>query len=125
MSMTSGTQRNTHRRARLVDFSFYILIAIAFVAAIFIVEGRWGHEALIRWGGLVGYTAILFGYFINDSRQFFKNRSFWILTVALFFLHLGVFIAVLMHVTEWKLPWFMIVVFEVPVFILLRNQLPC
>lgn len=35
------------------------------------------HEAYIKWGGLAVDTAVLFTFFVNESRQFLKNRRFW------------------------------------------------
>lgn len=31
----------------------------------------------IRWGGLVLFTTFIFGFFINDSRRFLRERRFW------------------------------------------------
>jgi hypothetical protein len=78
----------------------------------------------IKWGGLTVYTAFIFGYFVNDSRQYLKLRQFWILTACLLTSHLAVFIVVLLHVAVWKLLWFMVMILELPVFSRLRDRLP-
>jgi hypothetical protein len=124
MSVRSGTHGESHLRSRIIDFALYIAIGILFIISFYVVAHKWGPDAFIRWGGLVGYTAILFGYFIADSRRFFRNRLFWVLTLTLLSLHVGVFVIVLTHAAEWRLPWFMVVVVEVPVFLLLRSLLP-
>ncbi|HEV2134550.1 MAG TPA: hypothetical protein VGR47_09805 [Terracidiphilus sp.] len=122
--MTSQAPRAARIRSRVRDYVVYILIAFAFLGMVFLIEGRWGHDAFIRWGGLAGFTAVLFGYFITDSRQYFRERRFWILTAVLLSVHLTVFAFVLTHVEEWKLMWFMVMLFEYPVFVYLRTVLP-
>ena len=82
------------------------------------------HEIYIRWGGLVLDTAVLFGLFINYSRQFFRQLQFWVLTAVLLAVHLTAFAIVLTHVEEWQLMWFGVMVFEYPVLLYARNRLP-
>lgn len=81
------------------------------------------HEVYIRWGGLAIDTAVLFGLFINCSRQFFRKLQFWVLTALLLAVHLTAFAIVLTHVEEWKLMWFTVIVLEYPVFVFFRNRL--
>ena len=121
--MTSHAQRAAHFRSRVRDYVLYVLIAFAFLGTVFVVEGRWGHDAFIRWGGLAGSTSVLFGYFISESRDFFRERRFWILTALLLAGHLTAFFLVLTHVEEWKLMWFMVMVFEYPAFAYCRSRL--
>lgn len=40
-----------------------------------------------RRGGFVLYTTFVFGFFINDSREFFCKRRFWLLTASLLGMH--------------------------------------
>jgi apolipoprotein N-acyltransferase len=123
--MTSHAQRAAHIRSRVRDYVLYVLIAFAFLGMVFVVEGTWGHDAFIRWGGLAGFTSGLFGYFINESRQYFRERRFWTLTAILMAVHVTAFAIVLTHVEEWKLMWFMVMVLEHPVFAYLRSRLQC
>ncbi len=81
------------------------------------------HEVYIRWGGLALDTAILYGLFINYSRQFFRRWQFWELTALLLSVHLAGFAIVLTHVDEWKLTWFTVMALEYPVLIFFRNRL--
>jgi hypothetical protein len=109
---------------RLRDYLLYIVITFAFLGMVFLIEGTWGHDAFIRWGGLAGFTAGLFGYFISNSRQYVRERRFWALITGLLALHLTAFGVLLEHVEVWKLTWFMVMAFEYPIFIFLRSRLP-
>jgi hypothetical protein len=122
--MISDTQRTTHIRSRVRDFVLYIAIGLAFVGVLIVVAQMGvSQDVYIRWGGLALNTAILFGYFIADSRQFFRRWRFWALTAVLLSVHLAGFIVVLTHVAEWKLLWFMVILFEFPVLVFFRNRL--
>lgn len=121
--MTSNTQRAAYVRGRVRDYILYVLIGFAFLGMVFVIEGEWGHDAFIRWGGLIGFTSGLFGYFVSESRQYFRELSFWTLTALLLCVHLAVFAVVLTHVDEWKLTWFIGMVLEFPVMIFFRNRL--
>ena len=122
--MISDTQRTTHIRSRVRDFVLYIAIGLAFVGVLIVVAQMGvSQDVYIRWGGLALNTAILFGYFIADSRQFFRRWQFWALTAVLLSVHLAGFIVVLTHVAEWKLLWFMVILFEFPVLVFFRNRL--
>ena len=81
------------------------------------------HDVYIRWGGLALDTAVLYGLFINYSRQFFRKWQFWALTALLLSVHLAGFAILLTHVDEWKLTWFTVMAIEYPVLIFFRNRL--
>jgi hypothetical protein len=122
--MISGTQRNAHIRSRIRDFVLYIAIGLAFVGVLIVIaQNGVSQDVYIRWGGLALNTAILFGYFIADSRQFFRRWQFWALTAVLLSVHLAGFIVVLTHVAEWKLLWFMVMFLEYPVLVFSRKRL--
>jgi len=99
----------------------YVLI----IPGVFVVSGMVGIIAgdFIRWGGLVLYTTFIFGFFINDSRRFFRERRFWQLTTSLLAVHAATFLAILLRIDEWKLLWFNVMILELPPFMLLRNLL--
>jgi hypothetical protein len=121
--MKSAAQPSSRRiRNRVRDYVLYVAIAFAFLAAVFAVESKWGHEAFIRWGGLIGFTSVLFGGFISESGQFLRRWQFWAVTALLLAVHLTAFAIVLTQVGEWKLMWFMVMVFEYPVLIFLRDR---
>jgi hypothetical protein len=125
VSATSRTHHVAHRiRGRVIDYVLYIAITFAFFAMVFVVQSKWGHDAFIRWGGLAGFTLILFGYFVGDSRSFLHKRQFWLLTALLLAMHLALFMVILSHVDEWRLMWFTGMALEYPVFLFFRGQLP-
>ena len=85
------------------------------------VQAEWGHEAFIRWGGLTGFTSVLFGYFISQSRLYLRVTRFWILAAVLLAVHLLAFAVLLSFLGEWRLMWFAVMIFEYPAFAYLRN----
>jgi hypothetical protein len=120
----------TDRYRRINQNGFAIrelLVVVPAVVAVLLlgafVASSVGHDAYIRWGGLTLNTAALFGFFINYSRQFFRQRQFWVLAAVLLALHLTAFAIVLTHVEEWQLMWFSVMVLEFPVLVFSRNRL--
>jgi hypothetical protein len=122
--MTSAIKRTRNIRNRVKDYLLCSVIVLAFLGTGLGVEIWLGRDAFIRWGGLAGFTAGLFGYFVNESRQYLRDRPFWQLTAVLLVVHLAAFVILLTHVGEWKLMWFIVMVVEYPVFINLRSRLP-
>ena len=124
MSAGSRTHRVRRVRSRVIDYALYISITLAFATMVLVIQGRWGHDAFIRWGGLAGFTAVLFGYFFSDSRVFLRERQFWLMTALLLATHLALFIVILTHVDGWRLIWFTGMALEYPVFLFFRGLLP-
>jgi len=124
MSTGSRSNRAGRVRSRVIDYVLYIAITFAFFAMVFVIQGKWGHDAFIRWGGLAGFTTILFGYFVSDSRLFLRERHFWLMTALLLAMHLALFIAILAHVEEWRLMWFTGMALEYPLFLFFRGLIP-
>ncbi|MHB1938323.1 MAG: hypothetical protein ACYCOR_17315 [Acidobacteriaceae bacterium] len=126
--MTAAAQPPIRNRARKTHLFyvlcalFGVLIALAGIKITFVVEGTWGHDAFIRWGGLTVNTLGLFGFFVSESLQFLRKRRFWVLTAVLLAVHLAIFAIVLTHVEEWKLLWFMVIIIEYPFFVFLRAR---
>jgi hypothetical protein len=77
----------------------------------------------VRWGGLVLCTAVIFAFFINASRRFFHERRFWLLTALVLGTHVAVFVAILLHIQQWKLIWLNVMLLELPPFLWLRTVL--
>ena len=121
--MESIAKSASHRRSRVKDYAVYVLITFAFLGGVFILESKWGHETFIRWGGLAGFTAVLFGYFLSESRRFAREWQFWSLSLVLLAGHLTAFSIVLTHVEEWRLMWFLVMAVEYPIFVFLRSRL--
>jgi hypothetical protein len=122
-SATPTTSRIQHRmRSFLLVVCVSVLIAFAFLGVVFMVEGHWGHDALFKWGGLSLFTMVLFVFFIGASEKYLRSWRFWVGTAGLFVGHLAGFAFVLTHVDEWRVMWFMVVFFEYPIFVFLRER---
>jgi peptidoglycan/LPS O-acetylase OafA/YrhL len=108
------------------DYLLYVLIALV-VGSIAIVFGVSGISAEMfgRWGGLICFTALLFGYFIADNRSQSRRLSFWLLAAALLFTHVTIFVVIFAHVTHWKTIWFMGMFLELPVLAYATNRFRC
>jgi hypothetical protein len=98
------------------------VVALVFLKIGFVVEDNWGHDAFIRWFGVAGFTLAVFALFVCNSEKLLRNWRFWTLSATLLAIHLTGFAIVLTHVEEWKLSWFMVMVIEYPVFLLLRDK---
>lgn len=96
---------------------------LVIIPGVFVISSLVGILAgdFIRWGGFVLYTTFVFGFFINDSRRFLREKRFWVLSVFLFVVHVSAFLAILLRIGEWKLLWFNVMIFELPPFMFLRN----
>jgi multisubunit Na+/H+ antiporter MnhB subunit len=123
--MSSAANRAT-RNLRARDYFLLILLgALLFLVGLrisFAVQDKWGHDAFIRWEGLAWFTLGLFGFFVAESVKFLRKLRFWVVTAILLIGHLIAFAIVLTHVEEWKSSWFMVMVFEYPIFLFLRNK---
>lgn len=124
--MTSAAQGTARVGNRVRNFLLYALFAvvIAFggLKITFTVEDTWGHDAFIRWGGLAAFTLGLFALFVGDSEKLLRKWRFWVVTAILLAVHLAAFAIVLTYVQEWKLMWFMVMVVEYPLFLLIRGR---
>ena len=126
LSMTSAARTNTRTRHRVRNALLFsllcVVIAVVQLKIGFMVLDRWGDDGFIRWGGLAGFTLVLFGCFVGDSEKFLRERRFWVVTAVLLSAHLAAFAIILTHVAEWKLTWFMVMVIEYPVFLFFRDK---
>ena len=122
--MSSAMRQSTGFSARTYLLLILLGALISFVGlkVVFVVQDKWGHDAFIRWDGLAGFTLGLFGLFVCDSAKFLRKWRFWVLVTLLLAVHLSGFAVVLTHVEEWRLPWFMVMVIEAPLFYFLRNK---
>ena len=99
--MTDGPDCKAHMGNRLRDFSVYIAIALLVAATAWIVASTTLNlDVITRWGGLAANTALVYGYFIADSRSFFGRRPFWAVTGVALAVHLIIFAVVLTHVAH-------------------------
>jgi hypothetical protein len=125
----SSAARRANRDLRTRDYFLLILLGIliflVFLRIAFVVVDKWGHDAFIRWDGLAGFTLGLFGLFVAESEKFLRKWRFWLLVAILLAAHLTGFAIVLTHAEEWRMTWFMVMVFEYPIFFFLRNKFVC
>jgi hypothetical protein len=119
----ASEQGSLKKHPRLKDRA--ALIATAFVCITVLLLFRWkvGHDAYIRWGGLVLTIAVVFGTLIRKSKEFYEMKSFWILVASSIALNIVIFGIILASASEWKLPWFGIMLLEIPIFFMFRNGL--
>jgi hypothetical protein len=122
MLLNTDTRQNSHARGRLKDLVLYVSISL--VIGISIVVAAWSgvsSEGFAKWGGLLFFTAVLFWVLITNSRQFYTQGRFWLLTGVCLALHLVAFAVILSHAAEWRLLWFWIMIFEAPIYLLVRS----
>ena len=125
MAMIGTDKSEQHLRKRLRDFLLYIAITLLVLAAIIATTYTGlSDSSFIKIFEFLGFTALLFGYFIADSRRWWRNRNYWVLTGLLFLAHSIVFAILLTRVETFKPIWFgLIVLPEMVGFILCRNWL--
>jgi hypothetical protein len=124
--MSSAPRQASSKPIRARDYLMLFLLGglifLVFLKIAFVVEDKWGHDAFIRWDGLVGFTLGMFVLFVAKSEKDLRKSRFWLLTAILLAAHLTGFAIVLTHFEEWRLPWFMVMAFEYPFFLILRNR---
>jgi hypothetical protein len=124
--MTSVAPRPARFLVRASNFLLWFLVCVfvtfASLRIAFAVEDRWGHDAFIRWSGLAGFTICIFWFFVGQSEKFLRMRRFWAVTTILLIVHVAAFAIVLTHVEEWMLMWFMVMLIEYPLLLLLREK---
>jgi cell division protein FtsW (lipid II flippase) len=99
---------STARRVR--DFAAYLVIALAIgFGLIWFADHSHGlrDDFIVKWGGLSVNTAILYGYFVSWSKQFWRIWGFWLATVSVLIVHLLVFVVILQSVDRWGTLWFL------------------
>jgi len=98
-------------KTRLVDFVLYTLVGFAVVAfaAIYALHAaRTGGngELPLKWIGLAGETAVLFGYVGRAMRAYWRHARFWAGFVGFFAAHLVACVILLLNVERFPLFWF-------------------
>jgi hypothetical protein len=97
---------------RIRDFVIYIVIGLAVgLGTVWYAFHFKTHntEALVKWIGFSGITAILFGYAIHAHRNFLRSAGFWMVMSLLLAVHLVGFIFVLRRTQRWPLLWFVFI----------------
>jgi|ERR1700733_1001946 len=109
---------------RLKDLALYVAICtviIGIVLAMFANGMSW--DFFVKRIGFGVFTAILFGYFIQGSRNLLRKKSFWLLLAFLFTTHCAIWVTVIAHAERWKITWFYPILIELAVFQLFRRKL--
>lgn len=78
-------------------------------------------EVYVKWGGLGLNSAVLFAFFVFNSREFLNKRRFRLFALSFFAIHLIAWIVLLSQIDTWKLAGFGVMVLEVPVFFYKRD----
>ena len=121
--VTTRIERKVNKRHRIRDLIIYIAISLAIVGSVpILIHFKVDSDATTKWGGLVFFTGVLFGNFIDKSRRFLRSPNFWLLVVSLLAVHLAAFMVLLLHVGEWRAPWFIAMILEAPVFNAFRDR---
>jgi len=102
--------------SRLIDFLLYTIIALGVLAfgAIYAVHAvRTGEkgELPLKWIGLAGETAVVFGYCVRAMRSYWKRGRFWAGLLGFFAVHLAVCSALLLRVERLGLLWFVFIAY--------------
>jgi hypothetical protein len=95
-------------KRRIIDFALYIAIGLAVLgfAAVYAVRAvRTGEngELPVKWIGLTGETAVLFGYVGRAMRRYWRRSRFWAGFLGFFVVHSVLYIVVLMRVERFPL----------------------
>jgi hypothetical protein len=106
------------------DLPLYVAISTLIIGVIFaLFAAGMSWDFFVKYVGLGIATAVLFSYFILDSRLLLRKRLFWILCSFLFVIHCAAWMAVLIRVEHWKFIWFYPVLIELVSFQFFRIQL--
>ena len=99
-----------------------VVLVICAVMLLFVFGLYVNDATFVKWGGFAANTVMLYGYFMYDSRRLFRNWRYWALVGTCFAVHLAVFAIILANLTVVRLPWFMCMLLEVPIFFTLRTR---
>jgi hypothetical protein len=109
---------------RKKDFALYCMISAAVVGTVIAVaESNANWDLFLKLFCLLGFTAIIFYYFIQSSRRLWHKQSFWALTSSFALVHFAGCVAVVMHLTTVKPLWFAASWVELLIFVVLKEWL--
>lgn len=113
MPVRGNAKVNSAKRmqTRIRDLSLEVAIALAIVGAILYAAGHSppDHKADFRWIGLVGMTAITFGYPLRWYRRHWGRLPFWFVWGGLLAAHVATYVVVLLTVRHFGYMWFAII----------------
>lgn len=99
------------KKRRALDFVLYVVIALGLIAVGFtyVTYGPVGWMPALRWWGLAGETAVVFGYTAKSLRPYWRIWRYWAGFVGLLAAHLVVLAVVLLRVDHFGLLWFVFI----------------
>ena len=101
-------------KGRVLDFVVYIGIALG-VLAVGLVYAEYSFRSgrtpqlPLRWIGLAGETAAVFGYVARAMRPYWRRGRFWTGFLAFFVAHLAICVPLLLKVEQFGLLWFVFI----------------
>jgi hypothetical protein len=104
--------------------ALYIAVSTLILGVLFVMfTAGMSWDYFVKWIGFAITTMVLFGYVLQDSRDLFQRRLFWLLFTFFFFAHCAMWISVFAHIQHWKFIWFYPILIEMVIFTLFRNKL--
>lgn len=117
---SSGTSSS-----RVLDFAIYVAIACAIGGGIIWFANRSDgtkNDNIARWGGLIVNSLILYGYFVKQSRPYWRAWGLWLAISSVLTIHILVFAAIFERVEHWKVGWFLLMYpIELPVLAIVSD----
>ncbi len=125
ISMSKTRKESRHLRTRIREFALYTAIGLVVLAIVFAVATMKVNEDVFRkWLAVAIFTPFLFGYFIADSRSFWKKSQFWMMCGGCFAVHLLGFAVLFQYVAVFKPIWVgLISLIEMAILVFLKERL--
>lgn len=106
--------RDHRTKSRLRDLVLYLLIglgvaAFALIYASHAAKAGGTGELPLRWLGLAGETAVVFGYLLRTMRPYWGVGRFWAGFSGFLCVHLAACAALLLRMDHFGLLWFVFI----------------
>ena len=104
------------------NIATYIIWCVFFVAGILRSIEHYPPDAsrFMKWGKMILFTLVTFGFIVGRLRKYWDTRSFWRLIATLIALHSLVFYAVVNTGMYWSLGlYFVAVIVEIPILLVI------
>jgi len=106
-----------NRSHRIRDYVLYFAISFAVCGVtIFLGLSHIEHDKFAKWACAIGFTAVTFGMVIEQSKQLWRRKPFWLITASLLVLHCLAIALALPHIHQTKGAWWVVFVLEAVVF---------
>ena len=111
-----------NRKSRAKDLFLYVLISGAITALLVVaIELGVDRRTFMNGTGFAFFTLPLFGFFIENSRRWWKKPLFWSLAGLLLVVHSACFWWIAHRADSFKPAWYPILILEYAVLIVCRN----